>query len=90
MSLLRPYVDNIIIENNSLMVETICVRGPTLAPLAIVSVWQRAVNRQPGSRGGSSPSQEPLFTVIPPRATRSIAIFGDPARCAGGEWRPQS
>ena len=32
------------------MVESTGVRGSTLARLAMVLVWQRAVNRQPGSR----------------------------------------
>ena len=43
-----------IIQNNIFMVKTIYVRGPTLARLAMVLEWQRAVNRQPGSRSNNS------------------------------------
>ena len=49
----RP-LDDILIKNNILMVKSICMRGPTLARLAMVLVWQRAVNRQPGSRSNNS------------------------------------
>ena len=31
-----------------------------------------------------------LFTVIPLQAAKSIAIYGDPAGCPCGDWRPQS
>ena len=54
MSLLRPLVDDISIKNIISMVKTIYVRGPTLSRLAMVLVWQRAVNRQPGSRSNNS------------------------------------
>ena len=54
MSLLRPLVDDISIKNIIFMVTTTGVRGPTLARLATVLVWQRAVNRQPGSRSDNS------------------------------------
>ena len=39
------------------MVTCTCVRGSTLARLAMVLVWQRAVNRQPGSRSDNSLSR---------------------------------
>ena len=54
MSLLRQLVDDISIKNIIFMVKTTGVRGPTLARLAMVLVWQRAVNRQPGFRSGNS------------------------------------
>ena len=40
MSLLRPLVDNIHVQNNIFIVETTGVCGPTLARLAVVLVWQ--------------------------------------------------
>ena len=54
MSLLRTLVDGFLIKNNICIVKTTGVRGPTLARLAMVLVWQRAVNRQPGSRSDNS------------------------------------
>ena len=50
MSLPRPLVDDILIQNLFFMVKRTSVRGPSLARLATVPVWQRALNRQPGSR----------------------------------------
>ena len=50
----RRLIDDILLNNNIFMVETTGVRGPTLARLAMVLVWQRAVNRQPGSRSDNS------------------------------------
>ena len=46
--------DGIPIKNNFYMVMCICVRGSTLAQFDTVLVWQRAVNRQPGSRSDKS------------------------------------
>ena len=50
----RTLVDGFFCQNNFFMVESTGVRGPTLARLATVSVWQRAVNRQPRSRSNNS------------------------------------
>ena len=61
MSLPRPLVDHIIIQNIIIMVESTGVRGPTLARLAMVLVWQRAVNRQPGSRSITRRAGAPLL-----------------------------
>ena len=49
----QPFETNLFF-NNIFMVKTTGVRGPTLARLAMVLVWQRAVNRQPGSRSDNS------------------------------------
>ena len=38
-------------------------------------------------RWGVAPSKSPLFTVVPLQAARSNAIYGDPARCPGEDWR---
>ena len=46
------------------MVKTTGVRGPTLARLAMVLVWQRAVNRQPGSRSNNSQSRSAFLDGI--------------------------
>ena len=54
MRLTRRLVDGFLIKNNIFMVKTIGVRGPTLAQFDNVLVWQRAVNRQPGSRSDNS------------------------------------
>ena len=54
MSLLRTLGGDTFLKNNIFMVKTTGVRGPTLARLAMVLVWQRAVNRQPGSRSDNS------------------------------------
>ena len=50
----RQLFDDNVFQNNIFMVMCIYVRGPTLARLATVLVWQRAVNRQPGSRSDNS------------------------------------
>ena len=54
MSLLRPIIDDISIKNIIFMVKTTGVRGTTLAQVDSVLVWQRAVNRPPGSRSDNS------------------------------------
>ena len=54
MSLLRTLADGFLIKNKIFMVKTTGVRGPTLAQFDSVLVWQRAVNRQPGSRSNNS------------------------------------
>ena len=46
-------------QNYFFMVEFIVVRHSLLARLAAVSVWQRAVNRQPGYRSGNSKGRRP-------------------------------
>ena len=50
----RTLADDIILQNIIIMVKSTVVRGPSLARLAMVLVWQRAVNRQPGSRSNNS------------------------------------
>ena len=48
-----------IFRNYFFMVKSICVQPPLLARLATVSVWQRAVNRQPSFRSGNSKGRSP-------------------------------
>ena len=50
----RQLFDDNVCQTNFFMVESTGVRGSTLARLATVLVWQRAVNRQPGSRSDNS------------------------------------
>ena len=50
----KHFFESNIIKNNIFMVKSTGVRGPSLARLAMVLVWQRAVNRQPGSRSNNS------------------------------------
>ena len=62
MSLSRPLVDAIFIQNNIFMVMSICVRGPTLARLATVLVC----------RAGGKPS-----TWFPPGTRRADHLINN-------------
>ena len=46
----KHFQDAMTFRNYFCMVRSTVVQPPLLARLATVSVWQRAVNRQPGSR----------------------------------------
>ena len=54
IGLSRRLLDYILLYTIFFMVDSTGVRGPTLAQFDTVSVWQRAVNRQPGSRSDNS------------------------------------
>ena len=62
MWLFQSLLDDISLENKFPIVETTGVRGSTLARLATVSVWQRAINRQPGSTRITRRAGAPLST----------------------------
>ena len=53
-----------IIKNKISMVETICVRGPTLARWAMFWYVEPAVNRQPGFRRELVEQNQQLHTII--------------------------
>ena len=59
MEIPKHFQEAMIFKNYFFMVKSICVQPPLLARLASVSVWQRAVNRQPGYHSGNSKGRSP-------------------------------
>jgi hypothetical protein len=64
MEIHKHFREAMIFKNYFFMVKSTVVQPPLLARLATVSVWQRAVNRQPGYRSGNSKGKSPFATIF--------------------------
>ena len=59
MEIHTHFQEAMIFRNYFFMAKSTVVQPPLLVRLATVSVWQRAVNRQPGFRSGNSKGRSP-------------------------------
>ena len=73
----KHFHEAMIFKNYFFMVKSTVVQPPFLARLGTVSVWQRAVNRQPGYRSGNlkGRSHHPAYISNFSKSLNSIELW---------------